>query len=55
MDEDVFERLSSINDELLELCGWVNQRLDAATAERLVPIVDKLTRLVAELSIENGC
>jgi len=53
MDDDEFERLSAINDELLELCGWVNQRLDTETAAKLSPIVDKLTRLVAELSVKR--
>jgi len=51
MDDDDFQRLSDINDELIALCGWVNQRLDTETAKKLVPIVDRLTRLVAELSV----
>ena len=53
MDDEQYERLSEINDRLLELCGWVNARFDIETASRLVPIVDDLTRLVAELSVQQ--
>jgi hypothetical protein len=54
MDDDMFQRLIDINDELVNLCGWVYQRLDTATAEKLVPVVSKLTRLVAEISVGRG-
>lgn len=54
MDDDMFQRLIDINDELVNLCGWVYQRLDTATAEKLVPVVSRLTRLVAEISAGRG-
>ena len=53
MDNDKFLRLLKINEELMEVCDWLNERSDTTTASRLIPITDDLTRLVAELSIER--
>lgn len=53
LGDDTFQRLSAINDRLIQLCDWLNDKQDLATACRLIPITDDLTRLVAEISIEN--
>jgi hypothetical protein len=53
MDDETFQRLSGINDELIKLCGWLNDRRDLATASRLIQITDDLTRLVAEASVKQ--
>jgi hypothetical protein len=53
MDKDRFLRLLKINEELMDVCDWLNQRSDPTTASRLIPITDDLTRLVAELSMER--
>jgi len=54
MDDDRYKRLFAINTKLIELCGWLNERDDVATASRLIPIVDDLTNLVAEISMQKG-
>ena len=52
-EEDTFQRLSAIDDRLLQLCDWLNDKPDVATASRLIPIADDLTRLVAETSVKR--
>jgi hypothetical protein len=32
--------------DLSELCPWLNERRDIAMAAKLIPIVDRLTRLL---------
>jgi hypothetical protein len=54
MDNDKFLRLLKINEELMGLCDWLNERLDTTTASRLIPITDDLTHLVAEISMERN-
>jgi hypothetical protein len=50
MDDEIYERLSRIDDELIQLCAWLNEKRDVDTASRLIPIADDLTHLVAEVS-----
>ena len=53
MDDEAFQRLNRIDDQLIEVCRWLNEKNDIATASRLIPIMDGLTRLVAELSVKR--
>ena len=41
-------RLAGINDELLQLCKWLNEKLDMETSSRLIPLVDELTHILIE-------
>jgi hypothetical protein len=47
MDDDTYQRLSRIDEYLMELCRWLNERRDTAMASRLIPITDDLTRVGA--------
>ena len=38
MDEDVYERLSRIHVDLIQLCQWLNEKWDFDSASRLIPI-----------------
>ena len=44
MNDATFQRLTQINDELVDLCNWLKQRGDLETASRLAPIVVWLFR-----------
>jgi len=55
MDEDAYERLSLINVQLIQLCRWLNEKRNIDTASRLIPIMDDLTHLVAELRVKQKC
>jgi len=53
MDDDTYHRLNRIHDELMQVCRWLNEKRDVATASRLMPITEELTRLVAEVKYEK--
>ena len=53
MNDETFQRLSRFDEQLIELCAWLNEKHDVATASRLIPIADDLTSLVAELSVKK--
>jgi hypothetical protein len=42
------KRLLRINDELLQLCKWLNEKRDMETSSRLIPVVDDLTHILIE-------
>jgi hypothetical protein len=48
IDEDTLKQLLRINDELLQLCKWLNEKRDMATSSRLIPLVDDLTHILIE-------
>jgi hypothetical protein len=48
IDDDTLKQLLRINDELLELCKWLNEKRDMATSSRLIPLVDDLTHILIE-------
>jgi hypothetical protein len=48
IDDDTLKRLLRINDELLQLCKWLNDKRDIATSSRLIPLVDDLTHILIE-------
>jgi hypothetical protein len=43
IDDDTLKQLLRINDELLQLCKWLNEKRDMAASSRLIPLVDDLT------------
>jgi hypothetical protein len=43
IDDDTNKQLLRINDDLLQLCKWLNERRDLETSSRLIPLVDDLT------------
>jgi hypothetical protein len=46
VDDDTLKQLLRINDELIQLCKWLNERRDMATSSRLIPLVDDLTHIL---------
>jgi hypothetical protein len=49
VDDDIFQRLSAIDDRLIQLCYLLNNKQAVTTSSRLIPITDDLTRLLADL------
>jgi hypothetical protein len=48
IDDDTLNHLARINDELLQLCKWLNEKRDMETSSRLIPLVDDLTHILTE-------
>jgi hypothetical protein len=48
IDDDTLKQLLRINDELLQLCKWLNEKHDMETSSRLLPLVDDLTHILIE-------
>jgi len=48
IDDDTLKQLLRINDELLQLCQWLNEHRDMETSSRLIPVVDDLTHILIE-------
>jgi hypothetical protein len=48
IDDDTLKQLLRINDDLLQLCKWLNERHDMETSSRLIPLVDDLTHILIE-------
>ena len=48
IDDDSLKQLLRINDDLLTLCKWLNERRDMETSSRLIPLVDDLTHILLE-------
>jgi hypothetical protein len=46
IDDDTLKELLRINDELLQLCKWLNEKRDMETSSRLIPLVDDLTHIL---------
>jgi hypothetical protein len=46
IDDDTLKQLLRINDELLQLCKFLNEKRDMATSSRLMPLVDDLTHIL---------
>ena len=40
IDDATLKQPLRINDELLQLCKWLNERRDMATSSKLIPLVD---------------
>ena len=48
IDDDTNKQLLRINDELMQLCKWLNERRDIETSARLIRLVDDLTHILLE-------
>ena len=48
IDDDTLKQLLRINDELLQLCKWLNEKRDTEISSRLIPLVDDLTHILIE-------
>jgi hypothetical protein len=48
IDDDTLKQLPRINDELLQLCKFLNEKRDMETSSRLIPLVDDLTHILLE-------
>jgi hypothetical protein len=48
IDDDTLRQLLRINDELLQLCKFLNEKRDMETSSRLIPLVDDLTHILIE-------
>jgi hypothetical protein len=53
IDDDILKQLLRINDELLQLCKFLNEKRDMETSSRLIPIVDDLTYILIEAGNEQ--
>jgi hypothetical protein len=48
IDDDTLKQLLRINDELMQLCKWLNEQRDIKVSSRLIPLVDDLTHILIE-------
>jgi hypothetical protein len=48
INDDTFKQLPRINDELMQLCKWLNEKRDLDTSSRLIPLEDDLTHILIE-------
>jgi hypothetical protein len=46
IDDDTLKQLLRINDELMQLCKWLNEKRDMEISSRLIPLVDDLTHIL---------
>jgi hypothetical protein len=42
------KHLLRVNDELLQLCKWLNEKRDMETSSRLITLVDDLAHILIE-------
>jgi hypothetical protein len=54
MKDDKLLRLLHINEELIEICQWLNENQNNILASKIIPISDELTRLVLDLRVEKS-
>ena len=48
IDDDTLKQLLLTNDELSQVCKWLNDKRDMETSSRLIPLVDDLTHILIE-------
>jgi hypothetical protein len=48
IDDDTLKQLLRINDEVMQLCKWLNEKRDMETSSRLIALVDDLTHILIE-------
>jgi len=53
IDDDTLKQLLRIDDELMQLCKWLNERRDMETSSRLITLVDDLTHILVEAREEQ--
>jgi hypothetical protein len=52
MDDMKFMQLLNINSELIDICRWLRESENTAVESKIIPVIDELTRLVLELSVD---
>lgn len=56
IDDATLKKLLRIDDGLLQLCKWLNEKRDVETSSRLIPLVDDLAHILIEAGKElHGC
>jgi hypothetical protein len=48
IDDDTLKQLLRIDDELMQLCKWLDERRDTVVSPRLIPLVDDFTHILVE-------
>jgi hypothetical protein len=48
IDDDTLKQLLRINDKLMQLCKFLNEKRDMEASSRLIPLVDDLTHILIE-------
>jgi hypothetical protein len=48
IDDDTLKQLLRIDDGLMQLCKWLNEKRDIEVSSRLFPLVDDLTHILIE-------
>jgi hypothetical protein len=48
IDDDPLKKLLRINDELMQLCKFLNEKRDMENSSRLIALVDDLTHILIE-------
>jgi len=48
IDDDTLKQLLRIDDGLMRLCKWLNEKPDVQISSRLIPLVDNLTHILLE-------
>jgi hypothetical protein len=48
IDDDTLKQLLRIDDELMQLCKWLNERRETTVSARLIPLGDDLTHILVE-------
>jgi hypothetical protein len=48
IDDDTLKQLLRIDDELMQLCKWLNEQRETTVSSRLIPLVDDLTHILLE-------
>jgi hypothetical protein len=46
IDDDTLKRLLRIDDDLMQLCKWLNEKRDIEISSRFMPLVDDLTHIL---------
>jgi hypothetical protein len=53
IDDDTLKQLLLIDDELMHLCKWLNEKRDVEVSSLLIPLVDDLTHILIEAGKNN--
>ena len=48
IDDSTLKQLLRIDDELMQLWKWLNEKRDMETSSRLIPLVDDLTHILTQ-------
>lgn len=48
IDDDTLQHLLRIDDDLFQICKWLDEKRDTQISPRLIPLVDELTHILIE-------